>query len=631
MSVSKLAGRLCNFIDLWEKFTNDSVILECIKGYKIPFVEPAIQKIQPRALKLSDPEGSEILTAINQLISKGAVSECQPSKNQFVSSYFLIDKSNGQKRFILNLKKLNCFMEPPHFKLEDQKTVMRLLTKNSYMASIDLKDAFHLISIAEEDRKYLRFEFNYKLYQFNCLPFGICTAPYQFTKITKPLVQFLRGQGFMSVIYLDDILLISKSKQDCLVNISVTKETLESLGFIINWEKSCLNPSQEQKFLGFLYNSVTMKVELPLEKKEKILKLTQEFNLKTQCRIRNLTQCIGILVSACPGVRYGWLYTKLMEREKFLALEKVKGNFDKSMKLSGDIKSELQWWIKNVSTANNLIRDSEFRLEIFSDSSLTGWGACCNEQKTHGWWDLNDQKEYINFLELKAAFNALKSFATNYKSCQILLRVDNTTAISYINRMGGVKHKKLHNMAKFIWQWCEIRNIWIFASYIKSKENIVADRESRVLPPETEWELNNSDFRSLVERFGNFEIDLFATNINNKCPKFVSWFKDPESVAIDALTISWKSFYFYAFPPFSLILRVIRKIIDDRSEGVLLVPYWPAQVWYPLFLELLIEEPFFLGPRANLITSPFREVHPLASNLILVAGRLSGKHLKEKE
>ena len=42
-------------------------------------------------------------------------------------------------------------MEPPHFKLEDQKTVMRLLTKNSYMASINLKDAFHLISIAEEN------------------------------------------------------------------------------------------------------------------------------------------------------------------------------------------------------------------------------------------------------------------------------------------------------------------------------------------------------------------------------------------------------------------------------------------------------------------------------------------------
>lgn len=183
-------------------------------------------------------------------------------------------------------------------------------------------------------------------------------------------------------------------------------------------------------------------------------------------------------------------------------------------------------------------------------------------------------------MELKAAFYGLKSFASEYNFCQILLRIDNTTAIFYINRMGGVQFKNLNEITKSICQWCERENIWIFASYINTKENFVADKESRTLPPETEWELNNQDFKKIDKKFGKFQIDLFATYINKKCPKFISWFKDPESEKIDAFTISWKKLYFYAFPPFALLLRVIRKIIDDQAEGVLLVPYWPTQVWY---------------------------------------------------
>ena len=44
--------------------------------------------------------------------------------------------------------------------MEDTKTVLRLLARDSYVATIDLKDAFLLVCLAEELKKYLRFEFN---------------------------------------------------------------------------------------------------------------------------------------------------------------------------------------------------------------------------------------------------------------------------------------------------------------------------------------------------------------------------------------------------------------------------------------------------------------------------------------
>ena len=64
---------------------------------------------------------------------------------------FLIIKSNGQKRFILNLKKLNKLIIPPHFKIEGMRTVTKLVSRDAFMIkiglTIDLKDAYFLVPI----------------------------------------------------------------------------------------------------------------------------------------------------------------------------------------------------------------------------------------------------------------------------------------------------------------------------------------------------------------------------------------------------------------------------------------------------------------------------------------------------
>ena len=58
------------------------------------------------------------------------------------------------------------------------------------------------------------------------------------TKIMKPVVGHLRNQGFLSIIYLDDLLLIGNSYSKRLENIKTSIYLLTSLGFIINEEKS---------------------------------------------------------------------------------------------------------------------------------------------------------------------------------------------------------------------------------------------------------------------------------------------------------------------------------------------------------------------------------------------------------
>ena len=86
-----------------------------------------------------------------------------------------------------------------------------------------------------------------------------------------------------------------------------------------------------------------------------------------------------------------------------------------------------------------------------------------------------------------------------------------------------------------------------------------------------------------------------------------------------------KKWFSYAFPHFSDILRVLRKIKLERANGIVVVPYWKAQPWFPLFLSSIEAEPNSFHPNMNLIRSSSREPHPVWHRLTLVAAKLSGK------
>ena len=92
-------------------------------------------------------------------------------------------------------------------------------------------------------------------YEFQCLPFGLSSAPHVFTKLLKPVVALLRRQGICCIIFLDD-LLIMKQTQKALEKTSQDVLTLiQVLGFWINWEKSALTPTQVIQYLGLQVDS----------------------------------------------------------------------------------------------------------------------------------------------------------------------------------------------------------------------------------------------------------------------------------------------------------------------------------------------------------------------------------------
>ncbi|XP_046143215.1 uncharacterized protein LOC123988170 [Osmia bicornis bicornis] len=400
---------------------------------------------------------------------------------------------------------------------------------------------------------------------------------------------------------------------------------LESLGFLINERKSCRTPALRCKFLGMIIDSVQYTLELPLNKKESLIDLLKRRLTEKRCTIKECAELIGKLIAACPAVEYGFLYTKRIEREKILALAKHSGDYNKGMSLSVSARRDLRWWLNSLPDARNSFKSAEYTAVIYSDASGTGWGATDGLVEAHGHWNSFQKVFHINYRELLAVKLALKTLASSLYNCQILLRVDNTTAIAYINRMGGVRYSLYNKLAKEIWQWAEKRRIFLSASYIPSIENTQADRLSR-LNDDIEWELNPEIFGIIKEQLGCPEVDLFVNGENRKCEKFISWRPDPEAIQIDAFTVSWSKLKFYAFPPFSLILKTLVKVKRDKATGIMVVPRWLEQPWYPLFRELLLKEPLIFEPDNNLLMSPCRtKIHPQVDHLYLMAGLISGK------
>lgn len=161
---------------------------------------------------------------------------------------------------------------------------------------------------------------------------------------------------------------------------------------------------------------------------------------------------------------------------------------------------------------------------------------------------------------------------------------DNTTALAYIKNMGGVQSEQCNKEASIIWDYCEQNNLWLIPAHIAGKLNVQADLASRKFTDDVEWELSNKLWENIVNKWGQPDIDMFASRINNKCVTFISWLPQPEAWLIDAFSIAWdfdnKLLYF--FPPFSLVGRVPHNIIRYRCKAILILPDWQSQPWVAL-------------------------------------------------
>ena len=179
---------------------------------------------------------------------------------------------------------------------------------------------------------------------------------------------------------------------------------------------------------------------------------------------------------------------------------------------------------------------------------------------------------------------------TNCQQKPVQVLTDNTIALSCILKRGSqqefrdiLTRKIFHILHKF--------NITISIGFVPGKLNGKADRSSRHFNTLTEWSLSEKSMK-LIRKYYGFNIDLFTSYLNKKHKRFVSWTNDPEASFVNAFLIDWSQFTPFIFSPFSIIHRVLQKIIqDDMVQAICIFPYFPTAVWSPQMMKMCVKNP----------------------------------------
>jgi len=212
-------------------------------------------------------------TAVQVLLAKEAIIPIHSYAESpgYYSPYFLSLNKDGSLRPILNLKGFNKYMVKEKFRMETLGSILQSLHLGDWMYSLDLKDAFLHVPIHVDSQKYLRFAYlddqgKIQVFQWVVLPFGLTSSPRVFTKLLVPVVRFMHSQGHRLNPYIDDLIGAATSSDLARDGGCLLKDTLMSLGYVINLKKSHLDPCQELVHLGALIRTLDGVVSVPRDK-----------------------------------------------------------------------------------------------------------------------------------------------------------------------------------------------------------------------------------------------------------------------------------------------------------------------------------------------------------------------------
>jgi len=165
----------------------------------------------------------------------------------------------------------------------------------------------------------------------------------------------------------------------------------------------------------------------------------------------------------------------------------------------------------------------------------------------------------------------------------VRVKSDNTTTVSCLNKCFS-RSPILLDIIGRIWKLTMLAGVEIRAEWIPGVENVTADWLSR-WGGEDEASISFSWFNFFNDHWGPFTVDYMASAENAKVARFFSRFPSLGAEGVEALGVSWKGERAWVFPPFAIIGKVVSHARRSEVEGVMIVPFWEAQPWWPVLME----------------------------------------------
>jgi ribonuclease HI len=475
--------------------------------------------------------------------------------------------------------------------MDNHNTLRGILPPQSFLASLDIQDAYLHVPIRKNLRKFLAFTIGNELFFWRALPFGLAVAPLVFTKLLKFPLFCLREDGIQVMAYLDDWILWAPSETELQRNLQRTCQLLQGLGFLLNWDKSPITPCQQLKFLGFLWDTEDFRVRVPETLQTDFRSLALLLIQKRSCSRRTWERLIGKAVFIC----------QILPQAKALFYPMARPNLfpgwtrDLVTRIPASLLLSIKPWLNsNLLRQSAPIRFPAPTLTLWTDASSQGWGALTSDLRTtQGLSSPEESKLHINCLEIRAIHRSLAVLKNLPQS--ILIKTDSMVAAGAI-RKGGSKASLVHEQVVLLLDFARSLETSIIISHVPGHLNVVADALSRTSALPTEWELDPLEFQRLTLLLGHPQIDLFASPLNHRVPLYVTPFPHPLALATDAFTVDWTRWQFiYLFPPVNLLLRVTLRLSSFPGRALIITPWRPLSPWFP-FLKAQCTHTLLLVP-----------------------------------
>ena len=336
---------------------------------------------------------------------------------------------------------------------------------------------------------------------------------------------------------------------------------------------------------------------------------------------------LGLMASCIDTVPYGRLHMRPIQIYLLYFWRPHIDGLHFKIPVFPILATHLMWWQQERNIFRGVpLQGYPHNKVLWTDAFKWGWGAHLGTHQVAGQWTKELINHHINWLEMRAVWNALIEFQEEIQGENLLIRCYNATVVAYINKQGGTKSIPLCLLLWDMMQWCLKHNIHIHAAHIPGKKNCLADKLSRgqKLVRLTEWALKPSIVQHIFQIMGTPNIDLFATRANSQLPVFCSPYPDPLAWTCDALSVSWEGIFAYAFPPPILIPKVLMKVRQENCLILLVAPLAPHQSWFPQLLELIVDVPLKLPVLHDLLSqNRGLSLHPNPRSLNLAVWKIS--------
>lgn len=558
----------------------------------------AVEELPPGGV-----EEMEFMDAeVPALWRKGAI-EClgptpPPGEVRLFGPMFAVPKPNSKKakfRAVYDQRLANAGFKDLPVKFEGLGTILRMLGAGYFAAVIDLEAAYHHFEVKETHRCFMAFRWRGVWYRWAVLPFGWKRSPWHFTKLMRVMLRRWRTRGILVTAWLDDFVVMGRTAEECQKSLDWVLSEMRQLGLRPDPTKGCWQPAQRFRALGLVIDTAQRLVEAPEEKISGIVQLLAHLRAQPVWAVRQLAQLTGKVNSIARAFQPARLFTR-----EFYTLvaegTKLAEGWGASIVPSVQARADVDWLIENLPRRNGHIAWRPARVitvELLIDKGAGTWivrvDNGCFQTGGQAGADEGLQPLPMMALEAYALAHGLAALAEHVRDRWLLLRAPESQIASWLSgRRSAVLGACRHRVQGLFEQMDKLGAAWWTAERTTAVVGAAVECASMVDPHD--WRLRAEPFQAICRTFGTPVVDRMADERNTKCARFNSWRPCVGAEAVDCFTQDWAGQLNYVCPAFGVIHRVLLHIDQCwGAEAVLVFPKWPAQPWWPLLLQMVVQ------------------------------------------